>query len=801
MSFTIEQGKESGLVQINVIPKPLILCQVAAIDGDTVYLTTTPDLGGSTQTYGGNSYQARLLSNVMEQIQAQSPQGYDIPGSITLEIADGDFAIWLNHAKPHGWRGGTLTVLFVLWDIPSNAYSTNAYTWTFILDKPNIDSSGVLTVSAQARQSLTRLNVPNVLRQNRCTHDFPSTAAQRLAGLTDPTSPYYACGYSPDQTGGVGNQTTPNLTNPDGSPLTDASGNYVMCDYTRSCGASKATRTQGCMARLGNYSATTFYGGSTPCASDGDIIDDTSNRRTGRFDGDTWLAPVGYSGRQYINPSAGVIYGFNAPNPPTGTTAYNQVYGTQWVNATVLEPASAPNTYTAECIVCVAQVQPATILKVLVNGVEVTQNNGDRQFTYSILSAGGRSSTVSLAPIWNGQGDPHGGLCWIVITVPPELQSSGSIASVQVLVEGPPCLHVFPIASAAASGGNTILTLATGVVNNVGAPYYDGVLTGMSINISGNSGVPKGGYTVLASTAGPPGTITIPGSWSGTGGAVYFYPEAGDGLMSELTPNGLAVAANPVWALMDLLTWGPFTIGDFEPQSWYNAAQVCAAQINYTDINGNTATHARYRCSFALVTSNRQSLAKAVLGLRNAAGIILARDPVTGLLQCFIEQTLADQQPAAIPGSNYSTPVSSVTAANAAANGYLAYLFDGAGSIEKGTFKITGRSLNDTPNTVSIPFQDSANSYVQDSCTTIDPEGYITAGNQEIEAPVQFMGLENFDQATRRANVELAKALYGNARFDAGGSEIISLRTTAKAAHLASRVGYICGITYQQLGL
>src|ERR1700744_3439889 len=133
MSFTIESAKESGLVQINVVPRPLILCNLVAPDGDIVYLTSTPDLGSDTKVYNGNTYQARLQSNVIEAIQSQSPQGYDIPGSITLEIAYGEGAIWIGHCMAHGWRGGTLTVMFVLWDVPSNSYSTNAYSWTFIL--------------------------------------------------------------------------------------------------------------------------------------------------------------------------------------------------------------------------------------------------------------------------------------------------------------------------------------------------------------------------------------------------------------------------------------------------------------------------------------------------------------------------------------------------------------------------------------------------------------------------------------------------------------------------------------------
>ncbi|HVY93918.1 MAG TPA: hypothetical protein VHA14_14255 [Bryobacteraceae bacterium] len=794
---TIEAAKESGLVQIGAIAKPLILCQIVAIDGDAVYLTTTPDLGGATRTYNANVYQARLQSNVVDQIQAMSPQGYDIPGAINLQIADGDFAIWKNHASAHGWRGGTLTVLFVLWDAPSGSYTTNAYKWTFTLDKPTIGGDGVLRVSAQSI-SMTRLTLPSVPRQNRCSHEFPATAAQRLDGLTNPTSIYWGCGYSPDQAGGVGNQTTPNLTNPDGSPLTDSAGNYVSCDYSRSCGPSKGNLNQGCMARLGNYSGT--------LATDGDITKDTSGRATARFDGDTWVAPQGFSGRQYVNPSAGKIYGFNAPNPATGQTYYNHGYGTQWVSATVLEPASDPNSYRAECVVCVAPQGPATILKVVVNGVEIPPNNSDVIFTYydgfngTGGSPGGRTGNVELGAIYDGQGDPHGGLCYIVIVVPSELQASGSIADVQVLVQFPQHLHALPISTAVSSGAanGTVLTMPAGVANLdcAGNPPF-------AVYIRGNSLLPDGVYQLYNWSPGPPGTVTLLGTFaagSGTGGSIFYFP-LGLADAAMVDSNGVA-AANPVWALMDLLAmWGPFSLSDFDVATWWAAAQVCAEQINYTDINGNTATHARYRCSLALTTNNRQSLAKAVLGIRNSAGIILGRNPVNGQLQCYIEQTLADQQPVAIVGSNSSSPIASVKADGTAANGYPAYIFDGNGSIEKNTFKIGGRTINDTPNTISFAFQDSANAWVQDSLTIPDPGGFLTSGNQRVEAPFQMLGIENFDQGGRRINVELAKALYGNARGDAGGTELFSFRTSVKAAHLASRVGYICGIKYDQLGL
>ena len=841
--YTIEEGKETGLVQLNVTPKPLILCSLAAINpatllvdsgSDVTYLTTTPALGGKTQTYNGNVYEARLQGNPIEQIQAQSPQGYDIPGSISLVIADGDFTIWTTHANAFGWRGGTLTVTFVLWDAPTGAYSTNAYVWTFILDKPNVDfGAGIIKVTGQARQSMTRLTVPNFARQNRCGNIFPgatgatravaaaAAAVARLDGLTNPTSLSFGCGYSPDliSIGGVGNVGTPNLDNPDGSFLTDASGYYLMCDYSRSCGSGRATRTQGCMARLGNYAATTTYGsGGKPCGQDGDIANDTGNRATGHFTGDTWVAPQGWSGNQYVNPGAGTQYGFNAPNSPIGNGFYSQGYGTQWVDATVLEPFSGANDLIAECIVCVAPNGPATVLKVLVNGVEVPFNNDPLQsFTWVCLpvgstSSGGRKGIVTQLAVINGQGDPHGSMCWIIVTIPSELAGSGTIPAVRVLVQFPQCLHAMPIATAVSTGAanGTTITLPAGIANAdiAGNPPY-------TINIRGNSLIPNGSYGLYNWTTGPPGTVTLIGTiaaGSGAGGSIFYIPDNDRDVGFTEASTG-AVAANPVWALMDLLAcWGPFTVLDIDAASWYAAAQICAVQIGYTDINNNAATHARFRCSLALVTGQRQTLAKAVLAIRNCAGLILARNPANGLLQCFIEQTLADQQGAPIPGSNYSTAVASMPATSITlipsltTPGYLAYLFDGGSatvpaSIEKSTFKLGGRTLSDTPNTISFPFQDGANQFVQDTITTIDPDGYATSGNQEIAASFAVLGIDNFDQGTRVSNVELAKALYGNSRFDARGTELPSFKTTVKAAHLASRVGFICGINYAQASL
>lgn len=663
MSFNIITAKE-----VDNPGAPLLLCQVTAVDGDTVYLSTKPSTGASSISYGGHTYQCRIQSQTIDAITAQSSQGYDIPGSVSLTIADGDLTIWTNHVQPHGWRGATITMVFVIWDVPSNSFSTDAYQWDFIGNKANIDAKGVMTVEAMARASMTRLKVPGIPRQNRCPWVFPQTSSQRAEGLADASSIYFNCGYSPDQGGGVGN-------------FQSGSTPFTTCDYTKAS----------CVAR-GMFST------------------DSSARPTFRFGGDTWQSPVQYSGRKYTSQQK--VYGYNTPNNAPGQY-WNLVYGTQWVSGDVLEPAADPNSLRAEVIVCYAANGPANVLKVLVNGVEVPlyTAGGDVLFRWQYISAGGRQGAINGDAIWDGQGDPHGSLCCIEVVVPSELISSG-VPDVQCLVQGEPL-------------------------------------------------------------------------------AVYTTPST----------RTFSYTTNPVWQLLDLLIWGPFKYSQINLQTFIDAAGVCDAPISYVNLTGATVVHQRYRSSFVLAGTQRQALSSAVQALRNNAGLILSRDPVSGLIQCFVEQTLADQQPSPVAGSNYNSPVASKHANGSAANGYYAYLFDGAGSIERDTFKLAGQSINDTPNQVAGPFQDEDNAWQADSFSQTDPDAYVSSGNQQIAAPVSILGISNFDQYTRRANVILSKALRGNARDDAGGTELPEFTTTVKAVHLASRLGAICALTFAQFGL
>lgn len=715
MSFSILGQKDSPRPG-----RPVILVTIVSVDGDTSYYSTASSLGQPYLSYGGNHYQTRVLDQTIDEIQAMSQLGLDIPPAATIKLADSDVFIRTNHSNPHPWRGAQVTLTYVAWDVAANAFSTDAFTWSFLGGGMNW-KAGVLSLKCGSRANFQRVKVPAVPISRLCPYVFPQTSAQRFAALNDKTSIYYQCGYSPDQTNTtgeipVGNTTTANLVNPDGSQLTDASGIYVMCDKARSCGNRTTNTTQGCMARLGNYSGTPVAAGSNTVA-DGDITRDQSGRATGRSGGITWVPfQQKVQGNQYTTSTWVTL--FNQSNDAIFGGYWNQVYGEQLVPAKVVNTSVFPNITKGEAVVCFApdgQINVDSAIGVEINGVIVPQNNpNDPNFSWYWINQGGRNGAVSPAAGYGGSGDPYGSLACIGFTVPYELAAPGQIPTVMVLTQAPP-IATFEL------------------VSGVPTPFYVGA------------------------------------------------------------------CCNPVWQLLDLLQYGDYTFAEVDLFSFIDAAAICDANINFTDQNGNTSTHSRFRSMIVLNGDQRLVLAQAITGLRNNCGIVLVPNSASGLLQVFIEGTLADQQPAPVSGSNYNTGVASLHADNTSGTGYYAYLFTEA-DIETDSLSVSTLDTQDVPNKVFAQFQDESNKWQTDSSSIIDPDGYVAAGNQEIDDQSSVLGLCNFDEIQRYGNRKLSKSLRGNDRDDADGTEYLEFVTTMKGIHLTSRPGLICGLSYQQLG-
>jgi len=134
------------------------------------------------------------------------------------------------------------------------------------------------------------------------------------------------------------------------------------------------------------------------------------------------------------------------------------------------------------------------------------------------------------------------------------------------------------------------------------------------------------------------------------------------------------------------------------------AAAYCDELINSTDLNGNPITISRFGCN--LVLQNRRSAGDVIRGIRNASRLYLTYGS-GGVLQINVENSIALQQPAQNPWSNCTESLN---------GGWPAYEFgDGttgvSGLLRKATGEptvvVSSRSIGDTPNSLSIDFQDA----------------------------------------------------------------------------------------------
>ena len=169
--------------------------------------------------------------------------------------------------------------------------------------------------------------LPEVRIERRCPWSFPGTAAQRLeaasGGEKGAYSALYRCGYSPDQTGGVGNLNS-------GAPFT-------TCDFTRA-----------------------------NCEARGMFDQDDSARTTRRFGGFEFVPAqiqvrsFGESGT-HLSPLVDNLALYNDFVP--------LVYGTAWFQPPVVFARNDGNLTRMEVLLGMGEMD--SILTVLVNGIEI----------------------------------------------------------------------------------------------------------------------------------------------------------------------------------------------------------------------------------------------------------------------------------------------------------------------------------------------------------------------------------------------------------------------------------------------
>jgi hypothetical protein len=217
-------------------------------------------------------------------------------------------------------------------------------------------------------------------------------------------------------------------------------------------------------------------------------------------------------------------------------------------------------------------------------------------------------------------------------------------------------------------------------------------------------------------------------------------------------------SSNPAWILLDVLRRSGWTEDEIDLTSFASAAAYCDEQVAATDINGNATTLARFQCN--LLLQQRRSAGDVVRGIRNCARMYLTYGSL-GTLQAKIENTIALESPSQAAWSNSTETFN---------GGWPSYEFGDGSNGFSGIMRkpngassvvVTSRSIANTPNSMSVEFQDSLNGYQQDSYEMVDADDIAQTG-QTTSATLMALGLPQFDQASRILKFNLDKSVKGN---------------------------------------
>jgi Putative phage tail protein len=359
----------------------------------------TESWGTHAATVSGVSYAARLLKHTLFQLTTSSSDGLDGAAQIALTLANAD-SHFSEVERETGFKGSQVTIQFLFYDFVANLpASESRVVFRGICNSPDEITESAFRVTAMNRLNLQRIIVPDVRIERSCPWSFPSTSAQRLIALTGGTkgeySPLYKCGYSPDQTGGVGNLNS-------GVPFTS-------CDFTR-----------------------------TSCVARGMFSTDSSSNVTARFGGiefvPTQILVRGYGER-----------GTQLSALLDNLALYNDfvplVYGTAWYMPPVVFSRNDGNLTRMEVLLGMGEI--SGIIQVLVNDIAIPQAQNGTNMTatgwYSLISAGGRNGTFNpnfTDSLGNPLGDPYGSMAYLSVVVPNAISNGQSLPTVQVLING-----------------------------------------------------------------------------------------------------------------------------------------------------------------------------------------------------------------------------------------------------------------------------------------------------------------------------------------------------------------------------
>jgi len=240
---------------------------------------------------------------------------------------------------------------------------------------------------------------------------------------------------------------------------------------------------------------------------------------------------------------------------------------------------------------------------------------------------------------------------------------------------------------------------------------------------------------------------------------------------------GASFSSNPVWVLLDILRRSAYGLDEINCASFATAAAYCDGFISVDDPIMGEVSVPRFQCNFAL--KYQRSAGEIIRSLRNSSRVYLVLN-TSGLLEARIENTFALQQPT-LPANSNSTEIFN--------GGWPAYEFDetsiARNSDGSANFKISSKGAQDTPNQLTVEFQDEFNQYQQDSFSLTDGNDSDLCG-QIIAANWDAMGISNFSQASRMLLLGLNRGIEGN--------QFVEFETSVKALGLMP--GDLITVTY-----
>lgn len=350
-------------------------------------------------TVNGTQYLSRVLKHNLFELNSSPESATDGASSVSITLANAD-AFLSSIERNIGWKGSALTVTFLFFDLIQQAVTSDSQVvFRGIANPPDQSTESTLRLSFTNRLNLQRVYLPPVAIQKRCPWNFPATAAQRQDAVSGGSlglfSPFYQCGYSPDQSGGVGNTNG-------GTP-------YTSCDYSR-----------------------------TSCQQRGMFDTDAQNNITRRFGGIEFV-PASIMVRSYGAKTSQVA--LTLPNEALYNDCVPLTYGTGWYSPPIVFARNDGNLTHMEVLLGMGPI--SSVVTVVVNNTEIPAGVSGANMTatgwYNVISYGTRNGAFN--PDFSnsaGQplGDPYGSMAFMSVVVPNWISNGTSLPVIDVLIRG-----------------------------------------------------------------------------------------------------------------------------------------------------------------------------------------------------------------------------------------------------------------------------------------------------------------------------------------------------------------------------